>query len=103
MHRRIPVLCQFIIETYQGDRTACHLQGGDITSHQGTRNGDVFAMENSIQSIENDVQLDERCAAHAIDERENLLTGLESQVFNDRTSQHFSNLISRSQLNTAAT
>src|SRR6266487_462539 len=54
-----------------------------------------------MQGIENNIQFDQWCAAHTIDERKDLLTRLKTQVFDDRSSKHFSNFGGRSKLDTA--
>jgi len=55
-----------------------------------------------MQSIKDDVKFDKRRTSHAIDECQYLLSGLETEILNNRISQHFSYLVGGSELDAAA-
>ena len=84
MYGRIPVAGQFVIEAYKSDGAAGHFQRGDVAADEGTRNGNVFATQDALQCIEHDIEFDEWCSTHTIDEGQDLLAGFQTQVFDDR-------------------
>src|SRR5438270_6542469 len=100
MNRRIPVLCQFIIEANKSNGTACHLERSNVVTYQRACNVDLFAMQDAMQGIVYHIKFDQRSAAHAIDHCKNRFTRFEAEVLDDRSGEHLSYLECRCKFNT---
>src|SRR5437870_13543952 len=98
MYRRIPVTGQFIIEPQQGNRTASHFKGSNIAAYKGTSNSNILAAQNPGEFVGNDIELDQRGPAHAIDKGQHAFTSFEAKIFDDGGGQHFCDFGSRSEL-----
>src|SRR5689334_7270905 len=68
--RRIPPADELVIELQERDGEARHLEAGDVVPDERTPDRDAPTREDAGDAIEGDVQLDERGAAHAVDERQ---------------------------------
>ena len=55
-----------------------------------------------MQSVEHYIKFDERCPTHAVDKCQHLIARLETQVFDDRSSEHLSHLGSGRQFDAPA-
>src|SRR5690606_8316627 len=79
----------------QRDRDAGHLQRGDVGADQVAGNSNAPVAQHFVEFAVDDVQLDQRCSAHAVDECHNFITLLEGQVVEDRLGQHLGDLVRR--------
>src|SRR5262245_16897941 len=92
LDRCVPEQGQLGVELEQRDRAARHLQRGDVRADQVAGDRDPAVVEEFSQIVVDDVELDQRCAAHAVDEGEDLVTLLERQVLDDRGSKPLDDL-----------
>src|SRR5919204_409054 len=93
LHRRIPEAGQLVVQLQQGDRAPCHLQGCDVRPDQVARDRDPALAEEPVQVVVDDVQLEQRRAAHAVDEGEHLVAVLKRQVLDDRGGEPLDDLL----------
>src|SRR5947208_13206463 len=85
--RRVPETSQLVVHLQQRDRAARHLQRRDVGTNQVARDRDPTLAEEPAQVVVDDVELDQRRAAHAVDEREHLVALLKWQVLDDRARE----------------
>src|SRR5258706_2669896 len=83
MHRRGPDLCQLVVQLDQRDGTAGHLERRDVTADQVARDANPLCCQDTIHLVVHHVELDERGAAHAVDEGEHAITRPEGKIFED--------------------
>src|SRR5438132_3577450 len=84
LDRRVPEAGQLVVQLQQRDRAARHLQRRDVGPDQVAGDRDSTLAQEPVQVVVGDVELDQRRAAHAVDEREYLVALLERQVLDDR-------------------
>ena len=71
----------------------CHLQRGDVGADEVAADLDARGRPGtSVELVVDDVQLDQRRAAHAVDEGKDPVTRAERQVLDDRRGQHLDDL-----------
>ena len=75
---------EIVVELEQGDRAAGHLQRGDVVADQVALDRDALALQELVELVVDDVELDQRRAAHAVDEGEHAVARLVRQVLDDR-------------------
>src|SRR3954452_24145904 len=68
--RRVPEPRQLVIDPEQRDRTAGHLQRGDVVADQPPADRDAALLEEAVQLAIYDEQLDQRRAAHPVHHRQ---------------------------------
>src|SRR5438067_7794854 len=102
LDRRIPEASQLVVESQQGDRAARHLQRRDVGPDQVARDRDPALAQEPVQVVVDEVELDQRGAAHAVDEGEYLVALLERQVLDDRSREPLDDLARGSELDPLA-
>src|SRR3954447_12046077 len=90
--RGVPQPLEFVVEPQQRDRAARHLQRGDVVAHEVARDREPAPLQALVQLVVDDIELEERGAAHAVDEREHLVALVERQVLEDRPGQALDDL-----------
>src|SRR4051812_17176996 len=78
--RRVPQSHEVVVEPEQRDRAACHLQRGDVVADQAPLDRYPALLQEAVQLAIDDEQLDQRRAAHTVDEREYSIARLIRQV-----------------------
>src|SRR5438309_5632378 len=73
LDRRVPESGQLVVELEQRDRATRHLQRRDVRPDQVAGDRDPAPVEELLQVVVDDVELDQRRAAHAVDEGEDLV------------------------------
>src|SRR3954469_24970367 len=66
--RGVPQPRQLVVELEQRDRAARHLQRGDVVADQPALDRDAAVGEEPVELSVDDVELDQRRAAHPVDE-----------------------------------
>src|SRR5918996_3161385 len=84
---RVPQPRQLVVEPEQSDRAARHLERGDVVADQPAVDGDAASLEEAVQLAVDDVELDQRRAAHPVHERQHAVAGVERQVLDDRRGE----------------
>ena len=51
MDRGVPVFQQLIVHAQQSDGATRHFERGDVVADEGTRDGDIFAVQDVVQGI----------------------------------------------------
>src|SRR5512132_4356956 len=92
LDRRVPETGQLVVKLQQRDRAARHLQRRDVGTDQVAGDRDPTLAQEPVQVVVDDVALDQRRAAHAVDEREDLVALLERQVLDDRDGEFLDDL-----------
>src|SRR5436309_7667809 len=87
LDRRVPKTGQLVVQLQQRDRAARHLQRRDVWTDQVAGDRDPTLAQEPVQVVVDDVELDQRRTAHAVDEREDLVALLERQVLDDRDGE----------------
>src|SRR5256885_8262740 len=87
LDRRVPEAGQLVVQLQQRDRATRHLQRRDVRPDQVAGDRDPALPQEPVQVVVGDVELDQRRAAHAVDEREDLVALLERQDLHDRDSE----------------
>src|SRR5262249_56579952 len=88
----VPQARQLLVELQQRDRATRHLERRDVRPDQVAGDLDPAAVEELLQVVVDDVELDQRRAAHAVDEREHLVAQLEGKVLDDRRREALDDL-----------
>ena len=83
---------QLVVQLEQRDRAAGHLERGDVRADERAGDRDAVAVEDPRDLAEHHVQLEQRCAAHAVDEGQHRVAALEGQVAHDRLEQALGDL-----------
>src|SRR5919204_4339936 len=96
--RRVPESGQLVVQLQQGDRATRHLQRRDVRPDQVARDRDPALAEEPVQVVVDDVELEQRGPAHAVDEGEHLISLLEGQVLDDRRRQPLDDVGRRGEL-----
>src|SRR6266516_2920054 len=102
LDRRVPETSQLVVESQQGDRAARHLQRCDVGPDQVARDRDPTLAQEPVQVVVDDVELEQRRTAHAVDEGEDLVSLLERQVLDDRGREPLDDLCGGSELHPLA-
>jgi hypothetical protein len=84
-----------VVELEQRDRGAGHLERRDVVADEGPGDLDAPAGEDLVDPAVDDVQLDERRPAHAVDEREHSVPLSEDTFVQDRGHEHVDDLVGR--------
>src|SRR4051795_3978942 len=100
--RRVPQPLELVVEPQQRDRAARHLQRGDVGPDEVARDRDPAPLQVLVQLVVDDVQLDQRRAAHPVDEGEHLVALLVRDVLDDRVRQPLDSLRRRLELHALA-
>src|SRR3954449_771083 len=100
--RRVPQPLELVVKAQQRDRAARHLQRGDVGPDEVARDRDPAALQVLVQLVVDDVQLDQRRAAHPVDEGEHLVALLVRDVLDDRAREAFDDLRRRLELHALA-
>src|ERR1700759_5701329 len=87
LDRRVPIAGKLIVQAQERNRTTSHLQGGDIVANQRACDGDIATAQDFCQLVSDNVEFEQRGAAHAVDKRQDILTSLEVKVFDDGSGQ----------------
>src|SRR6266567_4649449 len=103
MYRRIPIACQFFIQSQESDGTTGHLQRCNVAANQRTSDSNISAAQNLGEFVSDDIEFNQRCAAHAIDKSQDWITCSQAKVFDDRYGKHLGNLGSRGKFHAATT
>src|SRR2546429_7981456 len=90
--RGVPETGQLVVQLQQRDRAARHLQRRDVGTDQVAGDRDPTLAQEPVQVVVDDVELDQRRAAHPVDEREDLVALLERQVLDDRDGERLDDL-----------
>src|SRR5918995_923221 len=85
--RGVPEPDEIVVELEQRDRAAGHLQRGDVVADQPPLDRDPPVLQEPVELPVDDVELDQRGAAHAVDEGEHAVAGLVRQVLDDGGGQ----------------
>src|SRR5215207_6950694 len=83
VRRGVPQPRQLVVELEQRDRAACHLPRSDVVADQPALDRDVALLQEAVELAVDDVELDQRRAAHPVDEGQYLVARLEGQVLDD--------------------
>ena len=102
MHRHIPQPRQLVVQLQQRDRRAGHLERGDVVADELAGDRDAPAAEDLRQLVVDDVQLDQRRAAHAVHKREHLVARLERKIIENGHGQQLDDFGRRLQWHAAA-
>src|SRR5437764_7081692 len=102
LDRRIPETSQLLVQLQQRDRATRHLQRRDVGADQVPRDRDPTLAQEPVQVVVDDVQLDQRRAAHAVDEGEYLVALLEGHILDDRSREPLDDLGRGSELDPLA-
>src|SRR3954453_567955 len=81
--RGVPQPLELVVEPQQRDRAARHLQRGDVGPDEVARDRDPAPLQVLVQLVVDDVELDQRRAAHPVDEGEHLVALLVRDVVDD--------------------
>src|SRR5512132_4681046 len=96
--RSVPEPRELAVQLEERDRTAGHLQRRDVRADQVPVDLDPTPLEQLVELVVDDVELDRRCAAHAVDEREHLVALFERDVVDHRRCQALDDLARGSKL-----
>src|SRR5579883_2298885 len=69
-HRRVPEFDELIRQAADGQREALHLEAGDVVADQAAGDPSAACLELLADLVEDDVELDQRRAAHAVGHHE---------------------------------
>ena len=92
VHRSVPVTDHLVVELEQRDRAALHLERRDVVADQVALDREAMLGGQLRDLVVHHVQLDQRRAAHPVDEREDAVAGGERQVLDDRRHQPLGDL-----------
>src|SRR4051795_2711830 len=96
--RGAPEPLELVVEPQQRDRAPRHLERGDVVADEVARDRDPAPLQVLVELVVDDVELDQRGAAHAVHEREHLVALVERQVVDDRPGQALDDLRRRLEL-----
>src|SRR6266851_3874045 len=102
VHRRVPKLDELLVELEHGQRRAGHLEGGDVAADEIAHRLESSLAQLFVDLAINKVELEQRRAAHAVDEREHLAAALGLQVRDHGLDHHVDDLAGRAQRPAAA-
>src|SRR3954452_7541269 len=98
VHRCVPVAHHLVVELEQRDRAALHLQRGDVVADQVALDGQPVLLRDLRHLGVDHVELEQRRAAHAVDEGQHPVAGREREVLEDRRHQSLRDLRGRTDL-----
>jgi len=87
MNRCIPIFRKLIVKTNKRNRGSRHVERCDVAAYKRASDGHIFAFKDATQRLKEEVECDEWCATHTIDEGEYLLTGFQAEVINNGICQ----------------
>src|SRR4051812_37877752 len=80
VHGRVPEAEELVVDPQQRDRAARHLERGDVVADQPPLDRDPALLQEVVELAVDDEQLDERRAAHAVDEGQDAVARVVGQV-----------------------
>src|SRR3954470_13723375 len=89
---RVPQADELVVEPQQRDRAAGHLQRGDVVADQPPFDRDAALLQEVMQLAVDDEQLDQRRAAHAVDQGQDPVARVVGQVLDNRLGQALDDL-----------
>src|SRR6185369_2482047 len=98
MNRRVPEPDEVVVELQEGDREAGHLEAGDVVADQAPPDRDPLSAEDLRDAVERDVELDERRAAHSVDEGEDVVAAAQTEIRDDRREEPLGHVVDRGEL-----
>src|SRR5712692_5591897 len=92
VHRRVPKLDELLVELEHGQRRAGHLEGGDVAADEVAHRLESRLAQLFVDLAIDKVELEQRRAAHAVDECQDLAAALGLQIGQDGLDHHVHDL-----------